>query len=223
MDYCLECIFSEMLFFKISKILFEKKNPSHKEIRSCLWLLVHCILKVGTQINKTFLSTFQIEQFYKFLQEKPLDITKAKEIFGLVKGYYDQNGIYQTEALEYPVEIVYLAYVVLANQYSLTLSDPKLEFSSKFIQERELESVPKKYMILLKEKLKDISYSKIEMKGEKVNLDQFDLFIQYTSKFMCCDNSSLVKLSLATLGQFVASCNNTTFQFLIENKNLKVK
>jgi hypothetical protein len=218
-EYCSEAVQQEMLFHKVKRILFEKPNPSIKEVRACLWLLVHLSIKLGSECSDLFLSVFKEIDFFKFFEEKSLDVTKAKELFGLYKGYYDQNGLYITEALMYPVEIVYLAYVLVANLYSIALNDDKLVFESKSV----IHSIASTFLTVLNETRDDSFYKKIPQKNQKsIGLTHFDDFLNITFQYVSCDNVSLVKLALATLGQFVAVSNDSTLAYLLEHPKLQL-
>eukprot|EP01080_Neovahlkampfia_damariscottae_P000927 gene927-9835_t len=220
-EFCSEAVFSEMLLQKIRKILFEKTKPTEEEIRSCLWLLVNCLMKIGQNINEIFLKVFQIQDFFKFFKEKQIDITKANELYGLKNGNYNQNGIFNSEAFRYPIEIIYLNYVILGNIYSISLSNKKLNLSTNV---HFLEGIPKKYLILMEEKMNQFSFTKSNLKIEKeIELVELDNFLNISLKFASSDNVSLITLSLATIGQFCSTVNDSGLYYLLSNENLKLK
>jgi hypothetical protein len=177
-------------------------------------------MKLGQKMNEIFFKVFDVEIFYKFLKEKKLDVTRASELFGLKNGNYNQNGIYQSNSLEYSTEIVYLDYVILSNLYSIALSNNKLVLTKTV---HFVEGIPKKFLILMDEKLNQFSYQKSNTKIEyEIDLIAFDKFLEISSKLLSCDNVSLISLSLATLGQFCGITNDSGLHYLLNSEELKV-
>ncbi|EFC49955.1 predicted protein [Naegleria gruberi] len=238
-DYntCKQAIFKEMLFHKLARIIkpdttLEDVNSKEffkreKQIHTCLWILLHCLVLVGNDSIDVLLSIFRLDDFYQFFMEKDFTKHQAMKIFNL-KGDSVFNA---SESFLFSIDIIWLAYAILGHLYCQSLNSEEknnLQYSKKHLEVLQINKEMFEQLLYLSPS--GVNNSKQEGERYKRNIlftsdnqigyDNLVKFLNTTNLLMRCDDNTLVQLSLSIFGQLVANVQDENV--ILKNFNVSL-
>jgi hypothetical protein len=253
---CFVAVYEAKMLNKIFRLLFSGEHePTGREIHTALWIILHCLLRLNSyseavnssmNIQTLTLQIFSLSDFFEFLVEAPLTQQKARTLFQTKKDDNYVASTYPSEAFKYSIEIVWLAYAIIAHFYSTNssvlvhirkrLGSKRKEFGDKHLT--LLRSNKQLMNMLLFEKMEpNLRISKfpiekdnshygrnevfVDSSSGEIAKRNFEQFLIYTNKLINSDDASLVQLSLTAIGQLCANCKIDMLDYILyEQKSL---